>query len=361
MNLFFDARFIRTDFPDSMSRCSVELGTALASITKVTFIIHDKDQLQQLPAGADYVIIHRPTSWREPFAALILNRYKPDVVFSPMQTLGTIGRRFKVILTLHDLIYYHHRTPPGQFNPFIRLVWRLYHATYVPQRLTLNGADMVATVSETSKKDILSVRLTKRPIIVIPNAPRLLAAFVDQPVQPPVSPRNLIYIGTFMRYKNVEALIAGMEFLPGRTLHLLSPISPQRQAELEHCVPKDAAVVFHHGVSDKAYAKLLTDSAVLVTASRDEGFCLPVAEALALGVPVVVSDLPVLHEVASTGALYFSPNNPQEFAKRVISLDDAVTVKKLAHKGKEHSAHYDWKHSATLLFEAAKGLSKKIK
>src|SRR5688500_19056845 len=156
MKLFFDARYIRTDFHDSMSRCSAELGNAIAQITPVTFIICDKAQLALLPDGADYVLIHPPTSIREPFSAFFLNKYHPDVVFSPMQTLGTIGKKFKVILTLHDLIYYHHRTPPKMFNPFIRFGWRLYHASYAPQRFVLNRADMIATVSETSKNEILS-------------------------------------------------------------------------------------------------------------------------------------------------------------------------------------------------------------
>src|SRR5688500_2278243 len=122
-------------------------------------------------------------------------------------------------------------------------------------------------------------------------------------------------MGTFFGYKNVEALIAGMEFLPARTLHLLSPISENRRGELENRVPKGANVVFHNGVSDKEYAMLLADDAVLVCATRYEGFCLPLAEALALGVPAVVSNLDVLHEVAEGGALYFGCNKPQEFAE----------------------------------------------
>ncbi len=358
MKLFFDARYIRTDFHDSMSRCSAELGNALATITPVTFIISDKAQLSLLPPDSAYVMLHPPTSIYEPFAAFFLNRYRPDVVFSPMQTLGTIGRNFKAILMLHDLIYYHHRTPPKMFNPFIRLAWRLYHASYVPQRLVLNGADMVATVSETSKADILSVNLTKRPMVVIPNAPRVLKAYLTSPVSVRTSPKNLVYMGTFMGYKNVETLIAGMEFLPERILHVLSPITPRRRAELESLIPKGSAVLFHNGVSDEAYAKLLADNAILVTATRDEGFCLPVAEALALGVPAVISDLPVLHEVAGEGALYFNPDSPREFAQQVLKLDDAITIKNVTQKGKEHIAKYSWQHSAALLLQAAKSLNK---
>ena len=359
MKLFFDARFIRTDFHDSMSRCSTELGTALAQITPVTFIINDRAQLKLLPKNAQHVLIHAPTSPREPLASLVLNKYKPDVVFTPMQTLGTMGRNFKVILTLHDLIYYHHRTPPLEFNTLIRLGWRLYHATYIPQRLTLNSADMVATVSETSKQEILAAKLTKRPIVVIPNAPRQLSLYVNGPVRVKKSPKNLVYIGTFMRYKNVEALIAGMEFLPGRTLHLLSRITPHRRQELEKCIPAGSNVIFHGGVSDEQYAQLLANDAVLVTASRDEGFCLPLAEALALGVPAVVSDLAVLHEVAGEGALYFNPNRPLEFAERIVQFDDPKLIKETVKKGRAHIARFDWHQSATLLVNAAASLLRK--
>ena len=353
MKLFFDARFIRTDFHDSMSRCSTELGAALARITPVTFIIHNKAQLKFLPENAEYIMMHEPTSPLEPLSSMLLNKYHPDVVFTPMQTLGTVGRNFKVILMLHDLIYYHYRTPPKFLNPLIRLGWRAYHLSYIPQRMTLNGADMVATVSETSKKEILDARLTKRPMVIIPNAPRLLEDLLKKPVSMTRAPKNLVYMGTFMGYKNVEALIAAMEFLPGRTLHLLSRITPQRHAELQRQVPKGADVIFHSGVSDEKYAELLADNAVFVTASRYEGFCLPLAEALALGVPAVVSNLPVLHEVAGEGALYSNPNRPQEFAEQVLKLDDPKVLKKVVEAGKKQMSKYDWKKSAEILRDTA--------
>lgn len=356
MNLFFDARFIRTDFHDSMSRCSTELANAIYKITPVTFIICDEKQLKFLPEGADYVKIHTPTSISEPFTALVLNKYKPDVVFTPMQTMGSLGRNFKLIVMLHDLIYYHHRTPPAQFNWLIRLGWRLYHATYIPQRITLNSADGVGTVSETSKREILEAKLTKRPIFVLPNAPRDLAQFLKNPVEAKAEPKNLVYMGTFIGYKNVEALIAGMEFLPGRTLHLLSPITEKRKDELKKRIPKNARVIFHNGVSDEVYAALLADNAVLVTATRYEGFCLPVAEALALGVPAVVSDLEILHEVAGDGALYFGCNKPQEFAERIKELDSQKRVKQLARAGKKQMDTYSWDKTAAILLKIAKSL-----
>jgi glycosyltransferase involved in cell wall biosynthesis len=361
MKLFFDARYIRTDFHDGISRYSTELGNALAQVTPVTFMIHDKAQIKFLPDNAEYIIIHSPTSAKEIFTSLILNKYNPDVVYSPMQTMGSFGRNFKLVLTLHDMIYYRHRTPPTQFNPIIRAVWWLYHSSYIPQRITLNRADIVATVSETSQKDILKARLTKRPTTVIHNAPQkldeLISASVIQDIK---GPRNLVYMGSFMPYKNVETLIDSLKWLPGYTLHLLSRISKKRQSELMENIPKGSNVIFHDGVTDKQYATLLADNAILVTASRDEGYGLPIAEALAIGVPAVVSDLPVFHEVAGDGALYASPDKPKEFAEQILSLNDTKIHDNIVKKGLEHIEKFQWPKSAQKLFESIQNKPKKI-
>lgn len=349
MKLLFDARFIRTDFHDGISRYSTELAGALAQVLPVTFIICDQAQLALLPSGAPYVLLHAPTSWKEPFSSLCLNKFQPDIVISPMQTLGSFGRRFQLILTLHDLIYYRHRTPPRNLSWPIRLGWRLYHLWYWPQRLALNGADVVATVSQTSKADILAHKLTTRPVIVVPNAPQRLQTLLEGQVVHGEAPTHLVYMGSFMTYKNVETLIRGMEFLPGYTLHLLSRISATRRKELETCVTHGAQVVFHNGVSDTEYAEMLADNALLVSASLDEGYGLPLAEALELGVPAVVSDLPIFHEVAGEGALYFNPRDPRDFADKVHKAAQPKIYNQLSANGKQHIKAFSWQASAEVL------------
>lgn len=357
MKLFFDARYIRTDFHDGISRYGCELGNALAKIKPVTFLICDEAQKKFLPKGAECILIHSPTSAKEMFTSLILNKYHPDVVYSPMQTLGAFGRNFKLVLTLHDMIYYRHRTPPTQFNPIVRAGWWLYHASYVPQRITLNSPDAVVTVSKTSRKDILKARLTKKPVVVVYNAPQKLQELISGQVkQGKKGPRNLVYMGSFMPYKNAETLIASMRWLPDHTLHLLSRISPEREAELTKLIPEHAKVVFHRGVTDEQYATLLADNAILVTASRDEGYGLPIAEALVLGVPAVISELPVFHEVAGEGALYASPSSPREFADQILSLNDEKSHDYLVKKGKEQMTKFGWDKSAEKLLDLAKSL-----
>lgn len=356
MKLFFDARYIRTDFHDGISRYSTELGTAIARIDPtITFLIHNDTQRTLLPKNAICILIHPPTSTKEPLTAFIINKYRPDVVFSPMQTMGSMGRKFKLILTSHDMIYYRHRTPPSQLSAALKLGWRAYHLSYVPQRLSLNSADLIATVSETSKSDFEQAHLTHRPIVVIPNAPQKLSQFLAAPVKHDTV-TNLIYMGSFMPYKNVEALIRGMEFLPDHTLHLLSRISDARKNELAKNIPEGARVIFHGGVTDEAYAALLADNAILVSASLDEGYGLPLAEALELAVPAVVSNLPIFHEVAAGGALYFDPKDPRAFADRVLELSIPDNYENRAKDGKAHIATYSWDTSAKKLITAAHSL-----
>lgn len=367
MRFFFDARYIRTDFHDGISRYSAQLGNAVhaQSPDEVTFLIHDERQLEHLPEGAKWLLFHSNESALEPIAALKLNKYRPDVVFSPLQTIGTTGRKYKAIVTLHDLIYYRHRKPPTHLNRLLRLGWRAYHLTYGPQRLALNGADAVATVSETTKREILAARLTRRPVVVIPNAPNDLRALLPEPAAGDASRQddatqriqNLVYMGSFMPYKGVETLIAGMADLPGRTLHLLSRIKPERRRALEALVPAGADVVFHEGVSDEEYARLLADNAVLVTASLDEGYGLPLAEALALGTPAVVTDLEIFHEVAGPGARYFAREDARDFAAQVLALDDPEVRAETIAAGLKHMERFTWERSARILWETARSLA----
>lgn len=358
MKIFFDARYIRTDFHDGISRYGAELGSALSNLTPVTFIICDDAQKKLLPPDSSCILIHKPTSAKEPLTSLILNRYHPDVVFSPMQTMGSFGHQFKLILTIHDLIYFHHPIPPRQLSFAVRVGWRLFHMSYIPERIVLNGADAIVTVSEMTKKELIKVRATRNSITVVPDAPQKLQDLISAPVKHnKTGPRNLVYMGSFMPYKNVEALIASMKWLPSHTLHLLSRIAPKRKTEFMANMPSDARVVFHNGVTDQQYATLLADNAVLVTASRDEGYGLPIAEALAMGVPAVVSELPIFHEVAGDGALYADPNNPHDFADKILQLDDPKTREAIIKKGQRHITQFSWPKSAKILLDLAKSLT----
>jgi len=271
-------------------------------------------------------------------------------VVCPMQTMGTLGRKYGLVLTLHDLIYYEHPAPPGFLPAPVRLLWRLYHKAFWPQRVLLNRADIVATISHTTEALMAKYRLTKRPVRIVGNAP--------QPGQQPRDPedgadKSLLYMGSFMPYKNVETMIRGMAGLPEFTLHLLSRITPQRRAELEALVPAGADVRFHNGVTDEEYNALLAKATALVSLSRAEGYGLPLVEAMALGTPVIASDIPIFREVGSDAASYVDPDSPAAFTAAVQELRDRQFWQKCSRRSVERAADFSWEDSARQLLSVA--------
>lgn len=346
MKVFFDARYTRFPRHDGVSRYGVELLSELLKIRDdVTVIISDQRQLTQLPPNIHSVTLNKPTALVEPFIAGQLNKLGADVVFSPLQTMGSFGKKYKLILTIHDLIYYTYRTPPHQFNPLLRLAWRMYHLSYVPERWLLDKADAVAVVSETTKADVLKHALTSKPVAVIPNA----APPISDPKNHPRPTKTLVYMGSFVPYKNVDTLVRAMSLLPEYTLQLLSRVDEGEERRLKELCDNPKQLEFLNGASDEEYQQALARATASVSASRFEGFGIPLLEAQQAGTPVICSDISIHHEVAGDAALFFDPDSPEALAERVHELEAPGTREALIAKGTANARRYSWARSARLL------------
>ena len=343
----FDCRYIKADSNDGISRFSIELFKKLRETQQVVAIVSNEQQLTLLGDGLEHVYLNDPTSMLEPLASLRLNSHGFKTVFSPMQTIGSFGKKFNLILTIHDLIYYFHPKPPGYLNPLIRLIWRLYHLSFAPQRFLLARADQVVTVSETSRRLIEKHRLTKVPVTVVRNASEGLPR-LDLPTK-----QTIAYMGSFMPYKNVETLIRATVLLKDYKLLLLSKIDTQTQSELTSLANRlGARVEFLNGVSDEQYSEILNSATALVHASSDEGFGIPIVEAMSVGCPVVCSDIEIFNEVAGEAGLFFNNQDADELAQKVIFASqnrESLEPKLLAQ-----AAKFNWSQSAK---ELAKLLS----
>lgn len=345
MRLVVDCRYVRRDGRhDGISRYTAGITGGLGRLVPLTMLIDDERQLELLP-DLPWARTRPPTSPLEPLIPRVVNRLRPDVVFCPLQTSGSIGRRYGLVLTLHDLIYYRHRTPPTEFAWWVRLGWRALYASYAPQRLLLNRADEIATVSETVAVEIAEHRLTRRPVTVVPNAadgaPLVAAA-------PGPRDRSLVYMGAFIGYKDVSTLVRAAALLPGWTLHLASRIGAAERVRIERLMGR-STLVFHDGVDEAEYAALLDSATALVSASLDEGFGLPVVEAMQRGVPVVLTDIPIFREVGGDAALYARPRDPASFAAAVLRLEDPEEWARRSAAALGQAARYSWDASAARL------------
>jgi glycosyltransferase involved in cell wall biosynthesis len=159
-------------------------------------------------------------------------------------------------------------------------------------------------------------------------------------------------MGSFMPYKNVETIARALHELPDYTLHLLSRISSADRSRLEALAPV-GSLVFHNGVSDERYRELLGQATALVSASRQEGFGIPLVEAMRAGTPIVVSDIPVFHEIGGGAANYFDPQDAAAFAARVRSLEAPGEWEARSRASVAASRQFSWDASARTLLELA--------
>ncbi len=344
MRVIFDCRYTRFVRHDGISRYTAGLVEAFSRLHPVTMLISDERQLAMLP-DLPWVMGRPGTSPLEPFIGMLsINKWKPDLVFSPMQTMGATGRRYKLVLTVHDMVFYRITQIPAGYSWYVRAIWRAFYLTYWPQRAVLSRADAVVTGSYNCEREMIEARLTRRPPTVI--RPGVIDSGLPQRDRPET--KTLVYMGTFQPNKNVETLARAMHQLPGYTLRLLSRISTGDRERIAALAPA-GSIRFDHGVTDEQYRDALADATAMVTACWDEGFGIPLIEGEAAGVPLVLSDIPLFHEVGGDAAVYFDHTDPSAFAAAVTSIESPEEWRRRSVLSRERCADFSWDESARRL------------
>lgn len=124
-----------------------------------------------------------------------------------------------------------------------------------------------------------------------------------------------LYVGNAYPHKNLETLIKAADLAGVKIVYVGKNDYFYKRLGI---MPKQ--------VSDAALVDLYRHAKALVFPSLMEGFGLPAIEALRQGCPVIVSDIPIFHEILGVSAIYFNPNDPAELAK-ILSSDINKPVK----------------------------------
>ncbi len=248
---------------------------------------------------------------------------------------------------VHDITYI-------DYPQYVSDVARLDLQTLVPR--TIQRSSFIITNSESSKKGILrEYPTTKQPIIVehlptvgtVSISKKEAAAYLQKLG---VTGKYLLFFGTLEPRKNLIGLIGAYRRLKPsiREQYALVIAGGKGWKDDEilrslNQLKRSGAVVIQTGyVSDEERAALYIGAAVYVMPSHYEGFGMQLLEGMTYGVPMLVSDIPVLREVAKDAAAYCG-TDPLSIANGLESLlSNPDRRKMLTHAGKTRLQSFSW-------------------
>lgn len=213
------------------------------------------------------------------------------------------------------------------------------------KRTSFSAADLIVTISESSKRDIMQFYgVCSDRIRVMPLG---VDSFFDMPAREMESNNKerpyLLYVGSRAPYKNYSVLERAFELGLFDDYDLVvvggSPLFPKIQK-----VSGTSRVIWREA-DDEKLRELYWGASALVYPSLYEGFGLPPLEALACGCPAVVAETPVLREVLGDHATYFPAGDVDALQAAVSKAVQQTDSQKIANY--IYAKKYSWKKAAT--------------
>lgn len=174
----------------------------------------------------------------------------------------------------------------------------------------------------------------------------------------PTQKEYLFVISTLEPRKNLKALFRAFALLDRSDLDLVvagaKGWKTEGILELVSELGLDSRVHFLGYVEDAVVPALYQNSVAAVTPSLEEGFGMPILEAMQYGALVVSSDSPAQKEVGGDVPYYFNPRDVDEMAR---AIESALTTKdrgKRVADGHERSKLFGWELSALRVLDSLK-------
>lgn len=162
----------------------------------------------------------------------------------------------------------------------------------------------------------------------------------------------ILHHGAIQPRKNLSRLIAAYRQMLGRNpklnldLVLAGPLAWQHEETLNLAKADNTGrgkAVLTGALSDHDLSLLVRGASLEVIPSLYEGFCLPMVEAMACGVPTIAANTSCLPEISGGVLRYFNPNSVEDMAdsmEAVLLSRDLQT--ELAERGRERAQKFSW-------------------
>jgi glycosyltransferase involved in cell wall biosynthesis len=277
-----------------------------------------------------------------------------DVLWAPAVAPLAVSPEVPLVLTVHDLSFEHRAADFSRYE-------RAWHRLARPRRL-VKRADRVIAVSEAVRRDLIAEwGVHPEKVVTVasgPGRPRSRAA--DASGSEPAAgraPGYVLAVGALEPRKRPDLVVEA--HARARAAGLEAELVFAGEGSLRERLSGSGARVLGY-VPEEQLDVLYRDALALACVSREEGFAFTPLEALALGTPAIVSDLPVFAETLGAGALRVPPGDADALAGALLQLErDEGLRAQLIASGREAADRLSWTSAAArtreVLAEASKG------
>jgi glycosyltransferase involved in cell wall biosynthesis len=262
------------------------------------------------------------------------------------------GEGQKLVVTVHDLAF---ESFPGMFPRGWRLLFK------AGLRAAVRRADAIITPSRNTAEDVLSrTDVDPGKLHVVPLASSMPTGTLDADevlARLKIPTPYVLFVGTLEPRKNLVRLVRAYRRVAANgfphALVLAGPLGWHHESLMRELALRGPGDILMTGpLSDDERDAVFRAAEVFAYPSLYEGFGLPVVEAMARGVPTVVSTTSSMPEVAGDAAIGVDPRSVREIARAIESLlSDVDLADRMAARGRAQADRFSWDETARLTLE----------
>ncbi len=269
---------------------------------KITVIVNAGME-HVVPEGVNIVVANKFKSRFNPIAdfwiSWLVLTYKPDVFFSAHSFLPVLAHLpTKRVFVCHDLFSVFDKSffnKRGRIAPIIRLYFRII------TELSFVRSEIIIAPSDAIRDTFRRLLFFKNNVITIPNG---IDEFnLENNIY--VRLKQILYVGNFRSYKGIDVLLTAwrqifkLDISREWRLTIVSNEAASAVMQLRKNNEDLERIDFHSRISNEQLLNLRKKASIIIVPSRDEGFGIPLLEAIASGGKVISSDITVFREILS--------------------------------------------------------------
>ncbi|MEY4287912.1 MAG: hypothetical protein RL511_2002, partial [Bacteroidota bacterium] len=235
-----------------------------------------------------------------------------------------------------------------------------YYKKYFPR--FAKAATQIVTVSETTKKDIISsYQIPSEKISVIYNGvnaqyqPISIQEKDNIQQQLGFNAPYFLFVGSLHPRKNIHRLLQAFQlFAQTDSSYQLVIVGAAMWKDQSFEIESNLAkrIHFKGHIETKTLANIMAAAAAFVYVPYFEGFGMPLAEAMAAQTPIIAGDQSCLPEIAADAALFVDPFDVDAIAKAMEKLKNDVALQtQLVEAGKNRVLAFNWDLAAEKVWQ----------